>query len=198
MTSYECYKNYLAFKYHFNRETFDYFKYNGKTSASLASYNKRRDRYFFEKLSRQKTDDEIREFFLANFIECSDSKKLWIREIINCGNTYYNTWKTRNNNLTYTFTQEINNLLDESSDIDELLFCECGKHPILLKKHSINMVSIETMVILDEIFKYVVNYDMILLDPLWEFYSMRIRKYRPFLQLDFCKYKNILKEKFKK
>jgi hypothetical protein len=195
MTPHECYKTYLAFKNHFNRENFDYFKYHGKTNASVSAFNKRNDRYFFEKLSRQKNDGEIKEFFLASFIECTDSQKLWIREIINCGNTYYNTWKSRADSLTYTFKENINTLLDENCNLDDVMFCECGKHSKLIKLHSINKVSIETMVILDHILHYVKNYDRILNDPIWKFYSMRIRKYRPFMQIESDTYKIILKEK---
>jgi hypothetical protein len=198
MTAHECYRTYLAFKNHFNKENFDYFKYKGKVNASIEAFNKRKDRYFFEKLSRQKNDIEIKEFFLASFIECSDSQKLWIREIINCGNTYYNSWKSRVDSLTYRFSQDINLLWEHCSDLDELLKCESGKHPQLLKLHSINKITIETMVILDLILHYVKNYDRILEDPIWEFYSMRLKKYQPFLNLDINSYKIIVREKFAK
>ncbi|HCX23246.1 MAG TPA: hypothetical protein DHN29_15105, partial [Cytophagales bacterium] len=59
MTAFDCYKTYLAFKNHFTKDNFDYFKYGGKTRASTASFNKRKDKYFFEKMSRQKKDGEI-------------------------------------------------------------------------------------------------------------------------------------------
>ncbi len=104
MTPIDCYRTYLAFKNHFSKPSFDYFKYNGKTKATSDSFHKRKDRYFFEKMSRQKSDQEIKEYFLANFIECDNPQKLWIGEIINSGNDYYTQWKTRAEN-TYQFRE---------------------------------------------------------------------------------------------
>ena len=40
-----------------------YFKYCGKSRASLQSFYKRKDRMWFEKVSRQKTDQEVIDFF---------------------------------------------------------------------------------------------------------------------------------------
>lgn len=49
MAPFEVYVNYLALKSHFSSPKYDYFKYNKKVRASLTSFNKRKDRYFFEK-----------------------------------------------------------------------------------------------------------------------------------------------------
>ena len=43
-------------KNHFTKEKYDYHKYCGKSRASIQSFYKRKDRFFFEKLSRQKDD----------------------------------------------------------------------------------------------------------------------------------------------
>lgn len=193
MTPIECYQTYLAFKNHFSKESFDYFRYNGKTKATPESFYKRKDRYFFEKMSRQKSNDEIKNYFLANFVECDNSQKIWIREIINCGDQYYDTWSKRTQSLKYNFKQELSTLFSEF-DFKKVFECKLGNHPILLKQHMINNVSIETMVILDSIFNYVSKFDANLLDPVWEIYSMRIRKYKPFINIDVRSYKQILKE----
>ena len=85
MSPFEVYSNFLAFKNHFTKKNYDYFKYCGKTRASLDSFHKRKDRYFFEKISRQKNDEEIKSFFVANFAECNDPERLWIGDIIRNG-----------------------------------------------------------------------------------------------------------------
>ena len=41
MTGFDCYRTYLAFKNHFTKDNFDYFKYGGKTNATTTSFNKR-------------------------------------------------------------------------------------------------------------------------------------------------------------
>ena len=43
MTGFDCYRTYLAFKNHFTKDNFDYFKYGGKTNATTSSFNKRKD-----------------------------------------------------------------------------------------------------------------------------------------------------------
>ena len=165
-----------------------------RSKASPESFYKRRDRYFFEKMSRQKSDQEIKEYFLANFIECDNPQKLWIGEIINSGNDNYVKWKSRADRLTYKFRQDISHLFEENK-LDDVLKCKVGNHSKLLKEHMINNVSLETLVILDMILHYVQDYDRILDDPVWEFYSLKIKKYKPFLDIDSTLYKNILKEK---
>ena len=89
MTPLEVYQTYLAFKNHFTKDNYDYFRYCGKTKASKTSFNKRKDRYFFERMSRKKSDDEIQRFFLANFSQSQDPQRLWIGEIIDTGDTVY-------------------------------------------------------------------------------------------------------------
>ena len=50
MTDFDAYKMYLAVKQHFNREGYDYFKYNGKVNAKITSFEHRKDRIFYSKL----------------------------------------------------------------------------------------------------------------------------------------------------
>ena len=89
MSPFDCYKTYLALKNHFTKESYDYFTYNKKTRASLQSFYKRRDRFWFEKISRQKDEKEIEDFFVANFVSCNDPETLWIGEMIKDGEERY-------------------------------------------------------------------------------------------------------------
>ena len=188
-----CYKTYLALKNHFTKDTYDFHKYNGKTRSSLQSFYKRKDRFFFEKMSRQKTDDEILEFFVANFASCSDPQSLWIGEIIKEGEKSYKDWKRRNQSLSYVFKEELNSLFDENK-FEDLFKINGSSHPKILKEYLKNNISLETMVLLDKMFGYRKVFDKSLSDPIWEFVSMRIRKYSPFIHIDMFKYKKILKE----
>ena len=58
----EVYQTYLALKNHFTKDNYDFFKYRGKSRVSKVTFNKRKDRYFFERMSRKRTDKEIRDF----------------------------------------------------------------------------------------------------------------------------------------
>ena len=50
---FDAYCLYLAVNNHFHTDSYDFFKYNGKVSAKLESFLKRKDKYHFAKLSRK-------------------------------------------------------------------------------------------------------------------------------------------------
>lgn len=193
MTDFETYKTYLAFKSHFTKETYDYHKYCGRSRASKDSFYKRTDRYFFERLSRQKNDEEIKAYFVANFVECSDPERLWIGDIIREGEDVYKEWLKKTQSLSYLFKTEAEVFIHKKN-FEELFDCKTGNHPEILKKYLQKGITLETITILDMILEYVKNFDKKLTDPIWNFVSLRIRKYRPFLNIDVEKYKNVLKE----
>ena len=193
MTPFDVYKTYLAFKNHFTKENYDYFKYCGKSRASLDSFHKRKDRYFFERTSRQKNDEEIKAYFVANFAECNDTQSLWIGEIIENGEQIYTNWLKKSQSLFYLFKTEAEVFINKDSFV-ELFEIKTNQHPEILKKYFQGAISLESMVILDMILGYVKKFDKKLTDPVWETVSLRIRKYQPFLNIDVAKYKEILKE----
>ncbi len=188
-----CYRTYLALKNHFTKPNYDYQKYCGKVKASLQSFYKRKDRMWFEKMSRQKTDEEIINFFVANFVECNDPQSLWIGEIIREGETRYTNWKKKTESVSYLFKEEVGQVFD-SKKFDEMFEIKGNQHPQLLKEYLQGKLSLETMVILNNILNYKKDFDKKLQDPIWEFVSLRILKYSSFLHTDVFKCKKILKE----
>lgn len=194
MTAFDCYKTYLAFKNHFTKDTFDYFKYGGKTNASVASFNKRRDRYFFEKMSRQKKDDEIVDYFTAIFSQCDDPQRMWIGEIIQTGDEKYKTWQKKVQSMSYLFRQEMEQLLD-GIEFNSVFECENGRHPTLVKEHLKKNISVESLVILDAIVGYKKQFDKKLDDFVWKTVSLKVDKYKPFLlnSIDIDRYKTTLR-----
>jgi hypothetical protein len=193
MTPFDAYKQYLALKNHFSKDNYDYHKYVGKSRASVESFNKRKDKYWFEKLSRQKSDEEIKNFYIANFVEADDPNSLWIGNVIRAGDIYYKEWVKRQQSLQYLFTQETESFFSEYK-LEEAFDCSRG-HPPVLKKFLIGNISPETLVIYDRIFLIRNNLDKKLLDPIWESVSLKIKKYTPFLNIDVLKYKRILQDK---
>lgn len=191
MTAFDVYKTYLALKNHFSKPNYDYIKYAGKTKASLDAFNKRKDKYWYEKLSRQKTDEEIRNFFISNFIQVDDPGRLWIGELSRNGETTYKDWLKRQQSLKYIFKEECENLL-EGCKLEQLLDCS-RQHPIILKKYLSNQITSETLVIFEKVFDYCKNFDKVLLDPVWETVSLKIKKYSPFLNIEVKEYKSILR-----
>lgn len=189
----QVYRVYLATKNHFTKPNYDYQKYCGKVNASLQSFYKRKDRMWFEKLSRQKTDQEIVDFFVANFVSCANPQSLWVGEIIKNGENNYNDWSKKIQSLSYIFKEEVNFLFSDR-DFDDVFRIKGNSHPEILKQYLQEKVSLETMVLLNQILNYKKEFDLKLLDPIWEFVSMRIQKYSSFLHMDIIKYKKILRE----
>ena len=192
VTPFETYQSYLSMKSHFTNRKYDFFRYGGKSRATMASFNKRKDKYWFEKTSRKYSDGEIVDFLLANFVTTDNPNNLWIGEIINSGERTYADWKRRQQSISYLFKEECSKLLEEYK-LDELF--ECGKgHPIILKRFLGGDVSLETFVIFDIIFSFSDKFDEKLLDPVWETVSLKIRKYKPFLNINVFNFKKILRE----
>jgi hypothetical protein len=179
-------------KSHFTNSKYDFFKYGGKSRATVTSFNKRKDKYFFEKTSRKYSDKEIVDFLLANFVSVDNPQNLWIGEIINSGERNYADWMRRQQSLTYLFKEQSEELLSNNK-LETVFSCSKG-HPPILKRFLSGKLSLETFVIYDRIFSFGKDFDKKLLDPVWETVSLKIKKYNPFLNIDVFQFKKILRE----
>ena len=192
MMPFDCYKIYLALKNHFTKDSYDYHKYNGRTRATVETFYKRKDRFWFEKMCRKKTEKEVEDFFVANFVSCSDPQTLWIGDLMKSGDSNYKEWKRKVQSLSYIFKGEVESHIS-GNNFDTMFFIKGGRHPQLLKEHLQGHLSLETMLILDRILGYKNNFDKKLDDPVWKMTSTRMKKYSPFLNIDVFTYKKILK-----
>ena len=193
VTPFETYQTYLSMKSHFTNPKYDFFKYGGKSRATMASFNKRKDKYWFEKTSRKYSDEQILDFLLANFVITDNPQNLWIGEIINSGERNYADWMRRKQSLTYLFKEQSSELLS-NNDLNEVFNCSKNKHPVVLKKYLGGEISLETLTILEKVFSFVSKFDKKLTDPVWETVSLKIKKYIPFININVFHYKKILKE----
>ena len=191
VTPFETYRTYLSMKSHFTNPKYDFVKYGGKSRATMASFNKRKDKYWFEKTSRKYSDQEVVDFLLSNFVNATNPQNLWIGEIINSGERTYAEWKMRQQSLTYMFTEQSSTLLSEN-DLEKVFNCSKG-HPIILKKYLGGEISLETLSILEKIFSFQSKFDKKLKDPVWETVSMKLKKYLPFLNINVFHFKKILR-----
>ena len=152
MMPYDAYKCYLAMKNHFTKDNYDYIKYRGKVRATNQAFYKRKDRFWFEKFARQKSDKEVEDFFVANFTSCSDPESLWIGEMIKDGEGRYQDWQKKVQSLSYLFKEEAENLFSDNK-VNDVFDCSSG-HPPILKSYLGGFTSLETLVICDRIFEY--------------------------------------------
>ena len=192
VTPFETYRTYLSMKSHFTNPKFDFFKYGGKSRATITAFNKRKDKYWFEKTSRKYSDQQVLDFLLSNFVIADNPQNLWIGEIINSGERNYADWMRRKQSLTYLFKEQSGKLLSEN-ELETVFDCSKG-HPVILKRYLGGEISLETLTILEKVFSFVKDFDTKLTDPVWETVSLKIRKYIPFININVFNYKKILKE----
>ena len=192
VTPFETYRTYLSMKSHFTNPKYDFFKYGGKSRATMTSFNKRKDKYWFEKTSRKYSDQQVLDFLLSNFVIADNPQNLWIGEIINSGERNYADWMRRKQSLTYLFKEQSGKLLSEN-ELQTVFDCSKG-HPVILKKYLGGEISLETLTIMEKVFSFVKDFDKKLTDPVWETVSLKIKKYIPFININVYNYKKILKE----
>jgi len=78
MTGYQACVLYKALKLHFSSD-YDFIKYHGKVKYSVDQYRRNRYSYVFEKLSKKYSDDEIKNFFISNFLQ---NEKVWVQDLL--------------------------------------------------------------------------------------------------------------------
>lgn len=187
---------------HFTSESYDYIKFNGKTRASVSSYNNRKDRHFFDKLARTKNKD-IFGFLLSNFIDRGD---FWIGELFDdeADQTFTN-WKKRLQSLGEIFNQDsviiVKELTKKNIEFDALFDIENGSHPIIMKMAMREDICIESFIILDCILGFFDRFEKELNDDfLWVELKLKCNNYKPFiirLLNNLPKYRQILLDKIK-
>lgn len=189
-TAFECYKEYLAIKNHFSRPDYDYFKYNGKIRSNLDSFEKRKDKLFFQKLAKH---PDVHNFLVANL---SENEKHWIRDLAyseDAEKTYKN-WLKKQQSLTYIFKQELSKLDD---NFNNNFNCKSNEHPLLLKKFLGNDISLETLCLLLEFtgakkhWNSKMQYDLV-----YDTIRTKVEKYSPFIKADKEKLRNIVLDYF--
>lgn len=186
MDAYAAYVMYLALKRHFAPgSNYDYFKYNGKTNASARSFETRRDRYSFHKLSKK---DHPRDFVVANFIQ--HGPNIWIGDLLTDSKyeDTYKAWLKRRESISYIFKSD----LEQLTDINEDLKSVNGDYPKLLQLYMRNKVCIETIIILSNMVGFIKSWNKEISDPIvWpEIYNTCV-KYVPFMEYDAEKLKKI-------
>ena len=202
MNGFEIYKIYLAIKLHFTskNQSYDFHKHLGRTTARLATFTKRRDRYFFHKLSKSYNDKSIVDYFLSNFVS---NTNLWVGDIIGkSGDEAYKEWSKKIESLQYYFEQDIDYIIERMTTknikFNDLYLSVKGQHPPIVKMFLAKKINFESLIILDDILKFTKNLSLNITETvLWPKLNDRMKRYRPFLSYNITKFKLTLKKKLK-
>jgi len=189
VNEFEAYKLYLSIKQHFTLDNYDAFKYNFKVKANVNSFEKRRDKWHFYRLSKK---EDPRGYLVANAVKGNIH---WIGDVISpLGEAHYKKWKERQQSITYRFKTEVGLMND---DFNSNFYVKNGQYPLLLKMYRQDDISIETMVILNHIISYLSYWNREIQDPvIWPEVMRLFQKYKPFLKYDIFEMKKILKDRF--
>jgi hypothetical protein len=182
-----------ALKRHFATDSYDYFRYHGKSNVTADKFTNRKDKYSFYKLSRKYRLEDLKNFYVANLLEKDVN---WIGDINNLeGEETYKKWQKRTQSLTYRFEQDIIGLLNDTQSPNEMLVVDDGQYPVLLKNVMYNTIAVETLVILNDIMNFFPMWDKKISDTIvWPTMKKKFVKYTPFIDYDKNKFKSILKE----
>jgi hypothetical protein len=189
---FEAYKTYIAVKLHFESKSYDYFKYNGKSSVTQKSFFARRDKFFFAKVSKRYTAEELPYFFACNFAHHGTK---WIGSLADeRSDETYKEFKGLMESFTYRFKNDINKILSES-DFKSLFVIDEGQYPMLLRYVMQKDISIETFIIMNRFLNFMPKFDNEIKDPiLWPDQSLLIRKYDKFITVNNNKAAEALKD----
>ena len=192
MNGYDLYCIYQAIKLHFSSDSYNFFHYDGKTRVSVDAFQKRRDKFLFHRLSRKYRDEEMVPFLVANFVHSDDN---WTKSLLEEeAEETYREWKRVTDSMTKIYSEDLTKVATKET-FNDLFKVEDGQFPKLLMHFMQKDITIETMVILNNIFDFVKIWDKKISDDIiYPKISRKIRKYGAFLNVNVDKYKLLTKQ----
>jgi hypothetical protein len=192
LNGYDLYCTYQAIKLHFTSESYNFFHYDGKTRVSIDAFQKRRDKFLFHRLARKYRDDEMVPFLVANFVHSDDN---WTKSLLEDeAEETYRDWKRTTDSMSKIYQEDLQKIATKET-FNDLFKVEDGQFPKLLVAFLQKDVTIETMVILNNIFDFIRIWDKKISDDfIYPKVSRKIRKYGAFLNVNVDKYKTLTKE----
>ena len=178
----DVYLMYCAMKGHFSKNDYDFFTYKGKSRVSRNSFYKRKDRVFFVKLSKKYSEEEdLKNYMVANFI--MDRRGY----VANFNDENYEQWKEKRSNFYNIFTNEIRPLVKNFNPLFEV---KKSEHPILLKEYLGKRLSLETLIVLDELVNFSKTWDNRMAeDYIWFDLKKLMNNYKRCLTIDKKQYR---------
>lgn len=182
MNGHKAYSIYSSVKLHFAQESYDAFRYNFKTNVRAATFERRKDRYFFEKIARRyPNEDDLKLFFVDNII----SDNVWVGDMDDETHEKRNAYRQA---LSYNFEKEIKIIREEAYkynlDFDGVCKPNSNKNDnLLLNLYMSQKISADTFVIIDHLVSFIKSLRSELKDPLGivESTLLTLSKYQKFI-----------------
>lgn len=180
MDGFKAYKRFTAVKLHLTTE-YDVFEYNGRVSCSRDTFEKRKDKQLFEKLSSKfKTEHEFIQFIISNLLYGNKNVIYSVES-----DDYYHVWLKRKQSRTQVFKNDLDKIINkfetEKLKSFELFSTDSGM-PKLLEMYLANEITPETMVILNAYENYIPEWESKIM--LWRDHFLMIRKAKNFIKFN--------------
>lgn len=187
----EAYSVYTALRLHFTTNNYDI--RSGVKPKKPKNGVKLKMKMALEKVMRKyPTMDDYVHYLMSNFLYGDKWGGLYTPE----GPDVYMEWIRVHESMTYTYRQDIENMAMHFAKVDELWNCQNG-HPPILKMYLGKTCSLETLVILNKLYRFTSVVDeQLLLDPVWSQVSTTLHKYSPFVKIDKEKFSMITTKVF--
>lgn len=187
---YDACVTHMALRQHMTSKSYDFFKYNGRASMKFATFEKRNDRYYYDKVYKFGTPFTL---LLANVVV---DPSLWVGDIVSeQGMSRYYDYVKRNEGLTYLFQNDI--MLIDEHDAKSAFVSANGQLPKVIVLFLQNKITFETLCLLTELTKVFRYWTRTLSSNyMAEDILFRIERYTPFINADREKISRIFLERF--
>ncbi|WNL62944.1 loader of DNA helicase [Citrobacter phage Ci1] len=185
INGYSVFCLYLMLSRHF-RGNYDVIKYNWKINATEKSYLRRKDRNFFERLSKKYNLGDLSELMISNMVA---NPNAWIGELSDSdAQSFYRKFEGKLLKSEQIFKEDVDNLLlfcdNKSLKFQDVIMDTSKNNPWLFKMIQQNVITYETFVMLDSLFKFISKYDT-MNNIVWtNDYAFKIKGYRSLLNFD--------------
>lgn len=177
---------YLQLKNHFNGRKC-VIKTNWRMNVSDSSYAKRKDKFFFERLSEKFTLKQLCMIFISNLVANQDA---WIGEISDSDPVnFYKTYIARLRIVMTRYEDDVKNIYYFAKKINANalndIFCynESSQSSYIFKLLQSGIISFETFIMLDSFLGIIDKHDQYD-NIIWSSYSTRMKAYRKIFLVD--------------
>lgn len=178
---------YLMLKNHFAGK-YDVIKYHWVMRISDQAYQKRRDKFFFEKLSDKYKLNELTLIFMSNLVANQDA---WIGDISDADALiFYREYIGKLRSMNTQFEDDIKNIYYFAKKVEVENFGDIFKYQskvdssYIFKLLQSNVISFESFILLDSFMDIINKHDEQTNNLVWSNYSTRLKAYKKLLEID--------------
>ncbi len=173
-------KLFMNVRNHFSKEKFDMFS-SKSIRYTEESYEKRKDKPFFEKLAYDYASGDLEYYFMSNFLAGANHPSEQTD-----GN--YNEFKARMHKIEYIFNVDCmlihSYMIKQDLNFNDFFISKTGGLPVAIQMLNGKLINIETICLIDALFNGIIVETMdkqITDDFIWKPIRLRILKYSPWI-----------------